>query len=149
RLRAHAPRAVRQPHRLPPAGAASRQRHPRAGRCRRGGAALGPRRASVGAASLGLVLGEQPWWRLQTWSQAQPELRNGLRRVERFLGLVALLSLLVGGIGVAQRGAGFLASRLDAVAVLKCLGVRPREVFVLYLGQCLLLGLAGGIAGGL
>src|SRR6185503_498036 len=65
------------------------------------------------AASLRTVLGEQPWWRLQTWSQAQPELRNGLRRVERFLGLVALLSLLVGGIGVAQSVRAFLASRLD------------------------------------
>ena len=100
------------------------------------------------AATLRAALGEAPWWRLQTWSQAQPELRNGLRRVERYLGLVALLSLLVGGIGVAQSVRAFLASRLDAVAVLKCLGVRPREAFALYLGQCLLLGLAGGVLGG-
>ncbi len=100
------------------------------------------------AARLERVLGDAPWWRLQTWSQAQPELRNGLRRVERYLGLVALLSLLVGGIGVAQSVRAFLASRLDAVAVLKCLGVRPREAFALYLGQCLLLGLAGGVLGG-
>ncbi|HET9766437.1 MAG TPA: FtsX-like permease family protein, partial [Thermoanaerobaculia bacterium] len=100
------------------------------------------------AAALRTALGEAPWWRLQTWSQAQPELRNGLRRVERYLGLVALLSLLVGGIGVAQSVRAFLASRLDAVAVLKCLGVRPREAFALYLGQCLLLGLAGGVLGG-
>src|SRR4030095_7277496 len=94
------------------------------------------------AESLRTTLGDAPWWRLQTWSQAQPELRNGLRRVERYLGLVALLSLLVGGIGVAQSVRAFLASRLDAVAVLKCLGVRPREAFALYLGQRLLLGLA-------
>ncbi|HEV8628770.1 MAG TPA: FtsX-like permease family protein, partial [Thermoanaerobaculia bacterium] len=95
------------------------------------------------------ALGTAPWWRLETWSQAQPELRQGLRRVERYLGLVALLSLLVGGVGVAQSVRAFLASRLDAVAVLKCLGVRPREAFALYLGQCLLLGLAGGLLGGL
>ncbi|HXT23118.1 MAG TPA: FtsX-like permease family protein, partial [Thermoanaerobaculia bacterium] len=100
------------------------------------------------AESLRTALGDAPWWRLQTWSQAQPELRNGLRRVERYLGLVALLSLLVGGIGVAQSVRAFLASRLDAVAVLKCLGVRPREAFALYVGQCLLLGLAGGVLGG-
>ena len=107
-------------------------------------------REQVDAAAkrLEAVLGEAPWWRLQTWSQAQPELRNGLRRVERYLGLVALLSLLVGGIGVAQSVRAFLASRLDAVAVLKCLGVRPREAFALYLGQCLLLGLTGGVLGG-
>jgi len=108
-------------------------------------------RQQVAAAAerLRAVLGDSPWWRLQTWSEAQPELRQGLSRVERYLGLVALLSLLVGGIGVAQSVRAFLASRLDAVAVLKCLGVRPREAFALYLGQCLLLGLAGGVAGGL
>src|SRR4029077_19626694 len=76
------------------------------------------------AKRLEAALGEAPWWRLETWSQAQPELRRGLGRVERYLGLVALLSLLVGGIGVAQSVRAFLASRLDAVAVLKCLGMR-------------------------
>lgn len=106
--------------------------------------------AQVDAAATHLraALGEAPWWRLETWSKAQPELRQGLSRVERYLGLVALLSLLVGGVGVAQSVRAFLASRLDAVAVLKCLGVRPREAFALYLGQCLLLGLAGGVLGG-
>lgn len=102
----------------------------------------------VAAARLRAALGDAPWWRLETWSKAQPELRQGLSRVERYLGLVALLSLLVGGVGVAQSVRAFLASRLDAVAVLKCLGVRPREAFTLYLGQCLLLGLAGGVLGG-
>lgn len=110
-----------------------------------------PTAEQVGAAAAKLsdALGTAPWWRLETWQQAQPELRQGLRRVERFLGLVALLSLLVGGVGVAQSVRAFLASRLDAVAVLKCLGVRPREAFALYLGQCLALALAGGLLGGL
>ena len=108
-------------------------------------------RADVDAVSRGLreAMGRRPWWRLETWTQAQPELRQGLRRVERFLGLVALLSLLIGGIGVAQTVRAFLASRLDAIAVLKCLGMRPREAFALYLGQCVLLALIGGLAGGL
>lgn len=89
--------------------------------------------------------------RIETWAEAQPALRDGLARVERFLGLVALLSLLAGGIGVAQTVRAWLTSRLDAVAVLKCLGMRPREVLTLYLGQSLGLGLLGslvGVAGG-
>jgi putative ABC transport system permease protein len=69
--------------------------------------------------------------------------------VERFLGLVALLSLLVGGIGVAQTVRSFLASRLDALAILACLGLRPRQAFALYLAQAALLGLAGSVVGGL
>jgi putative ABC transport system permease protein len=86
-------------------------------------------------------------YRIQTFRDAQPALRENLARVERFLGLVALLSLFVGGIGVAQSVRAWLAGRLDAIAVLKCLGMRPREIFPLYLGQTALLGLAGSIVG--
>lgn len=87
------------------------------------------------------------FYRVETYRQAQPALRENLERVERFLGLVALLSLFVGGIGVAQSVRAWLAGRLDAIAVLKCLGLRPRELFPLYLGQTLLMGLAGSLVG--
>ena len=50
---------------------------------------------------------------------------------------------------MAQAVRAWLAGRLDAIAVLRALGVRPREVFVLYLGQTVLLGLAGSAAGAL
>jgi len=86
-------------------------------------------------------------YRIQTFRDAQPALRENISRVERFLGLVALLSLFVGGIGVAQSVRAWLAGRLDAIAVLKCLGMRPREIFPLYLGQTALLGLAGSVVG--
>ncbi len=86
-------------------------------------------------------------YQIETYAEAQPALRNALRRAERFLGLVALLSLLMGGIGVAQTVRSWLAGRMDAIAVLKCLGMRPREVLGLYLGQTILLGLAGSMVG--
>jgi putative ABC transport system permease protein len=86
-------------------------------------------------------------FRVETYRQAQPALRQNLSRIERFLGLVALLSLFVGGIGVAQSVRAWLAGRLDAIAILKCLGMRPREIFPLYLGQTVLLGLAGSLVG--
>ncbi len=85
--------------------------------------------------------------RVETYIEAQPTLRRGLARVERFLGLVALLSLLIGGIGVAQAVRAWLAGRLDAIAVLCALGVRPREVFILYLGQTVVLALVGSLVG--
>lgn len=85
--------------------------------------------------------------RIETYREAQPAMRQGLRRVESFLSLAALLSLLVGGVGVAQTVRAWLASRLDAIAVLKCLGYRPREVLALYLGQTALLGLVASAAG--
>ena len=102
---------------------------------------------SAAAARLRETLPRGDFFRVETYRQAQPALRQNLARVERFLGLVALLSLFVGGIGVAQSVRAWLAGRLDAIAVLKCLGLRPREIFPLYLGQTVLLGLAGSLVG--
>ncbi len=102
------------------------------------------------AAAAAIVRGaiaEPEFVEIETASEAQPTLRSGLSRVERFLGLVALLSLLIGGIGVAQAVRAWLAGRLDAIAVLRALGVRPREVFALYLGQTALLALVGSCVG--
>ena len=84
---------------------------------------------------------------VETWKEAQPALREGLDNAEKFLGLVALLSLLVGGIGVAQATRAWLAGRLDAIAVLRSLGARPREILLLYVGQATLLGAAGSVFG--
>jgi putative ABC transport system permease protein len=86
---------------------------------------------------------------VETYNEAQPTLRTALDRAERFLGMVALLSLLIGGIGVAQAVRAWLAGRLDAIAVLRALGVRPREVFVLYLAQTASLALVGSVLGAL
>lgn len=84
---------------------------------------------------------------VETYTEAQPALRRGLDRVESFLGLVALLSLLIGGIGVAQAVRAWLAGRLHAIAILRAIGVRPREAFTLYLGQTAVLALLGSVIG--
>jgi len=97
--------------------------------------------------TLEAVLPPGGWFKVETYVDAQPALREGIRRAERFLGLVALVSLLVGGIGVAQTVRAWIAGRLDAIAIQRCLGLRPREVLALYLGQTMLLAGAGSTAG--
>jgi putative ABC transport system permease protein len=99
------------------------------------------------AARLKRALPPGDFFRIETYRNAQPNLQRNINQVERFLGLVALLSLFVGGIGVAQSVRAWLAGRLDAIAILKCLGMRPREIFPLYLGQTVLLGLTGSLIG--
>jgi putative ABC transport system permease protein len=106
-----------------------------------------PGRVEMAAARLRRALPDPAFFRIETYKQAQPWLRENLARIGRFLGLVALLSLFIGGIGVAQSVRAWLAGRLDAIAILKCLGMRPREVLGLYLGQTVALGLAGSLAG--
>ena len=106
-----------------------------------------PAQVESAAAAVREVVTDPEFVRVETYTEAQPALRTALSRVERFLGMVALLSLLIGGIGVAQAVRAWLAGRLDAIAVLRALGVRPREVFILYLGQTALLALVGSVLG--
>jgi len=94
-------------------------------------------------------LPDTAYLRIETYAEAQPALRSGLERAGRFLGLVALLSLLIGGIGVGQTVRSWLAGRMDAIATLKCLGLRPREILLLYVGQLAFLGLIGSAVGAL
>jgi putative ABC transport system permease protein len=106
-----------------------------------------PRAAARLEAELERALPERSFVDVQTAEDAQPSLRRGMRRVDSFLGLVALLSLLIGGIGVAQTVRAWLAGRLTSLAICKCLGVRPRELLLLHLLQAAALGLAGSLAG--
>jgi putative ABC transport system permease protein len=85
--------------------------------------------------------------RVETWSDGQPRIRRTMARVESYLGLVALLSLVLGGIGVAQIAQAWIASRTPAIAILRCVGMRPKEVLRLFLGQIALLALVGSVVG--
>ncbi len=86
--------------------------------------------------------------RVETWAEAQPRIRENLDQLARFLGLIALLSLLVGGVGVAQGVRAWLVARLDSLAILKCLGARPRDLMRTSVVQAALLGLVAGLLGG-
>jgi len=106
-----------------------------------------PAAADELASALRIALPDPAFYRIQTFAEGQPQLRRGVDRTERFLSLAALLSLVVGGIGVAQTVRAWLASRLDSIAVLEALGTRPREIAGLLLTQIGLLALAGSAVG--
>lgn len=80
-------------------------------------------------------------------ADGQPGVSRQLERVERTLGLMALLSLVLGGIGVSQVVRAWLGARVGAVAVMRCLGVRPAEILAVFLGQVLVLALVGCVLG--
>ncbi len=92
---------------------------------------------------------DSAYLRIESHREAQPTVRRSLRRVESYLGLVALLSLVLGGVGVAQIVRAWVASRTQAVAVLRVLGARPREVLAMYLAHVALLALVGSALGAL
>ncbi len=87
-------------------------------------------------------------WRVRDAAAAQPGLARFMDRLTAVTGLVALASLLLGGIGVSQAVSGYLDGRTIAVATLKCLGAPRRLVAATYF--LVIAALAGvGIAAGL
>jgi putative ABC transport system permease protein len=74
-------------------------------------------------------------------------LATALNALSRFLGLVGLAALLLGGIGVATAVHVFVKDKRGVIAVLRCLGARERTVFGAYLLQAAALSLAGALLG--
>lgn len=87
------------------------------------------------------------FYRVRTFTEAQPALRRSFDRMGRYLGLVGLLSLLVGGVGVAQVARAWLAGRMDDIAIMRCLGATPREVVILFFAQVVSLALVASLMG--
>ena len=85
--------------------------------------------------------------RIEDVRDARPELRSAFDRADRFLGLAALVSVILAGVAVALAARRFLQRHLDACAMMRCLGAQQREMIGLYFTQFLLLGLAASALG--
>lgn len=77
-----------------------------------------------------------------------PQLTRTLERLRQFLTLIGLVSLLVGGVGVANAVATFIERRRKTIATMKCLGAPRGLVFRMLLAEVMVVS-AVGIALGL
>jgi putative ABC transport system permease protein len=82
-----------------------------------------------------------------TAQQRGERLGASLGRLGSYLALVSVLALLLGGIGATSALRAHLSEREETVALLRCLGATRRQVFSLYLGQALAVGLVGATIG--
>ena len=78
--------------------------------------------------------------------QAQ-SLANGVRFLGRFLALVGLAALLLGGVGVASAIHVYIRERRPGIAILRCIGAGQSTAFLAYLIQAACLGLLGASGG--
>jgi len=85
--------------------------------------------------------------RYTDYREAQPQVQRTLSRLSDFISLVALLALLVGGLGVANTIRVFLEQKRQNIAIMKCLGATGRQVLGVYLTQALALGVLGSLLG--
>lgn len=85
--------------------------------------------------------------RARTVADDRDNLTNALTRLGRYLGLVALVALLLGGLGTASAVHVLIMQRMQGIAVLRCLGATSRQVLLAYLLQALFLGFVGAVLG--
>lgn len=86
--------------------------------------------------------------RLEDLENARPEVRSAIDRVERFLGLAAMLTVILAAVAVALAARRYAQRHLDACAVLRCLGLTQRRLLGMHALQFLALAsmaTAGGV----
>ena len=85
--------------------------------------------------------------RLEGVRDARPELRRALDRARQFLGLAALVGVLLAGAAIAVSAQRHAQRHLDVAALLRCLGSSQASVMRIYSFQLVVLALAGGLVG--
>lgn len=85
--------------------------------------------------------------RVSSYRDAQPQLKQFLDQLTRYLGLVGLTALFVGGIGVALSIQAFVREKFQSIAILKALGADSATIIQSYLGQAVGLGIIGSSLG--
>ena len=81
--------------------------------------------------------------RLETAASARPEIRRALDRADRFLGLAALVSVVLAAVAVAMAARRHSARHLSGSAVMRCLGASQNTLVGIHAGELLMLGLLG------
>ncbi|HEX5802887.1 MAG TPA: FtsX-like permease family protein, partial [Azospira sp.] len=77
----------------------------------------------------------------------RPEIRTALERAQRFLGLSALLTVVLAAVAVALAARRYSQRHLDPCAVMRCLGATQSFLLRVYLTQFAALGLIASLVG--
>jgi len=85
--------------------------------------------------------------RLESIRDLRPEVRQTLERAEQFLGLAALVAVMLAAVAIALAASRYLRRHLDAAAMMRCLGAPQRQILSLFTLQFLVLGVGASIAG--
>ena len=77
----------------------------------------------------------------------RPEVRQTLERAEKFLGLSALVAVILAAVAVALAASRYLRRHLDTAAMLRCFGASRRQTLALFVLQFGVLGIVASAAG--
>ena len=84
---------------------------------------------------------------LETVQDARPELRQALERANQFLGLSALVAVVLAAVAAAMAAQRHTARHIDGCAVMRAIGASSGNILQIYLGQLFWVGLFAAIIG--
>lgn len=85
--------------------------------------------------------------RLTTIEEQRENLDEAFNSLNSFLNLIALVSLILGCIGVASSVFIYIKSKIPSVAVFRCIGMSGKDAFLIYFFQIIGLGLISVVLG--
>jgi putative ABC transport system permease protein len=84
---------------------------------------------------------------LQSLSNARPEIRVSLERGQKFIGLTAMLAVILAAVAISLATRRYTQRHLDGYAVMRCLGATQARLFSLFAGEFAGLGVVACAAG--
>lgn len=84
---------------------------------------------------------------VETVASKKEQTGRSFRDMSRFLALSGFIALLLGCIGVGSAIHVYIQEKLSAIATLRCLGLKARHAFLIYLIQISFIGLIGALLG--
>jgi len=89
----------------------------------------------------------KPGQRMENVRDLRPEVRQTLERAEKFLGLSALVAVILAAVAIALAASRYLRRHLDTAAMLRCFGAPRQRTLALFVLQFGALGLAASAVG--
>ena len=85
--------------------------------------------------------------KLEGVNDARPEVRAALTHAQQYLGLAALLSVVLAAVAVALAVRRFMQRHLDSCAIMRCLGASQALILSVYLLELCWLGISASLLG--
>jgi putative ABC transport system permease protein len=86
-------------------------------------------------------------WEARSRANVSPQLTRNVERFSQFMALIGVVSLIVGGVGIAGAVTAFVDRKRESIAILKALGATGALVFQTLLAEMLLIALLGAVLG--
>jgi ABC-type lipoprotein release transport system permease subunit len=90
---------------------------------------------------------EQPGYEVETWVNSMPELKQTMDMKTSVMGVFGVIMLCVAAIGILNLLMMAVFERTREIGIIGALGLKPREITLLFLLEGILIGVMGAVLG--